>query len=79
MMMTLAKRIGYRGEIVIPKRVRELAGFTTRTEVVFFPVDNGIMMIPVRKSLSELSGLFSDLKTKNSKKLDEEMFEFIGR
>ncbi|MFH1916184.1 MAG: AbrB/MazE/SpoVT family DNA-binding domain-containing protein [Nanoarchaeota archaeon] len=77
--MTLAKRIGARGEVVIPKDVRERAGLTSNTEVVFFPVENGVMMVPVRKSLSELAGLFSDFKIKNRKKLEYQMFEFLGR
>jgi AbrB family looped-hinge helix DNA binding protein len=76
-MTTASKKMGDRGEIVIPKRIREEAGIDRGSTVEIVPLHKSILIIPVRK-LSETAGLFKDMKTKNLKELDSAYFEYMS-
>ncbi|MGQ4891681.1 MAG: AbrB/MazE/SpoVT family DNA-binding domain-containing protein [Candidatus Njordarchaeia archaeon] len=54
-------RISSKGQIVIPKKIREMLNLREGDEVIMFVVDDGILIKKKRKvSLSELRGILAD-------------------
>lgn len=69
-MLTLTKRIGHKGELVIPKDIREQLGLKPNSKVEIILTNGGVLVVPLNKRLSDFRGLFSDKGVKNIKKLD---------
>ncbi len=72
------KKISERGEIVIPKSIREEQGISSDSEIEIISVNGGIMLIPLKKKLGELAGLFGDKGVKNIKDLDLSIHELLA-
>lgn len=69
----MRKKLGQRGEIVLPKEWREELGLLPESEVEINKTGSGLVIIePVKKDFRHLAGLF---KTKTSKIKDPEKFE----
>lgn len=78
--MTLCiKRLGERGEIVIPKRIREEKGLKPNTKIEIIVGKNGILLVPVENDLRKLRGLFGELSKTNIKEMDLIYHELLAR
>jgi len=77
-MKAYVKKVGARGEVVIPKSIRNEKGLETNSRLEIIPTKNGILMIPIRKKVSELAGLFGDLGVKNVDELDAITHELLA-
>ena len=77
MEMTL-KKIGKRGEIVIPKNMRKEKGMEVNSRVEVIDLKNGILIVPLKKKLGDLAGLFGDKGVKNVEELDAITHEFFA-
>ena len=64
------KRIGYKGELVIPKNIRQQQGLKPNSKVEIISTSNGILLVPLTKKLSDFKGLFGSKGVKDIKKLD---------
>ncbi len=72
------KLIGDRGEIVIPKNIRQLAGLSLHTPVEIIPVKRGVLLIPLKKKMKDFAGLFGNKGVKNIKELDSVTEQLIA-
>ncbi len=77
-MEMILKRIGKRGEIVIPKNMRKEKGMEINTKVEVIDLKNGILIVPLKKKLGDLVGLFGDKGVKNIEELDVITHEFFA-
>lgn len=78
-MTTASKKMGARGVIVIPKKIREESGIGCGSRIEIVPMNNGALIIPV-KNFSETSGLFKDIRSKkmSMKQLDMAYLDYIS-
>ena len=76
-MTSASKKIGDRGEIVIPKNIREKVGLKEGCPIEIVQLNNSILIIPVKK-LSETAGLFKHHRKTNIKELDMAYFEYMS-
>jgi len=74
----ITKTVGSKGEIVIPKSVREKSGLKPKQKVEIMSTKSGILIIPLVKDIGELRGLFGKGGVKNMKKIEEIMFDVMG-
>ena len=74
----ITKTVGSKGEIVIPKSVREKSGLKPKQKVEIMSTKSGILIIPLVKDIGELRGLFGKGGVKNMKKIEEVMFDVMG-
>ena len=72
------KKIGKRGEIVIPKNMRKGKGMEINAKVEIINLKNGILIVPIQKKFGDLAGLFGDKGVKNIKELDAVTHEFFA-
>lgn len=77
-MATATKIIGNKGELVIPKSLRKEAGIKPRQKVEIIPTRNGLLIVPLRKKLSDFAGLFGNKGVKNIKELDAAIHELLA-
>jgi len=54
----MTSRVGRKGQIVIPKALRDAMGLAPGDEVTFAPVDDGVLVQP-RRTLGSLRGSFA--------------------
>ena len=76
-MATFIKKIGSKGELVIPKCMRKAEGLDANTRVRIFRTDGAIIIVPLKKSFRDLAGLFGKGGV-NHKELDDLMFEVMA-
>lgn len=76
-MVSRTKEVGSKGEIVIPKEIREKHGIKPKQKVEIMTTKNGILIIPLAKDIGELRGLFGKGGVKNIKKIEEIMFDVM--
>ena len=76
-MTSYIKKIGNRGELVIPKSIRKSEGLTENTKVRVFKANGAIVLVPIKKSFRDLAGLFGKGGV-DHKRLDEIMFEAMA-
>ncbi|MES2615408.1 MAG: AbrB/MazE/SpoVT family DNA-binding domain-containing protein [Bdellovibrionota bacterium] len=75
---TFQATVSSKGQIVIPKEVREALGFYTGTEVMVRTREDGIVeIVPVKKNLSDLFKMFPKKYEKNRKSDDELIMQAI--
>lgn len=55
----MTHRVGAKGQVVIPKELRDELGIHPGTEVVFLPDGGGVRVVPVQRALDELRGMFA--------------------
>ncbi len=53
-----------KGQITIPKAVRDALGLSAGDRVEFVGTDNGFVMAPVKRDLAALCGMFKGRRTK---------------
>ena len=79
-------RISSKGQIVIPKEIRERCGFKKGVEVVIKPVSETKLIIERVPRLSELFGVFEEVKItevlskerERESKIEEERFRELS-
>jgi len=74
----ITKIVGSKGEILIPKTVREKSGIKPKQKVEIIASKNGILIIPLVKDITELRGLFKNEGYKNKKSVDDILFEMMA-
>ena len=72
------KRISNKGEIVIPKSIREEKGLKINSKVEVISTKNAIIIMPLKKKIRELAGLFGEKGIKNQKDLDAVTFDLLS-
>ena len=77
-MVICMKRMGNRGEIVIPKKMREEKGFEIDGEVSIVPTKRGVLLIPASgKKAEDFVGIFGKHKIGDLDKLNREVDAFM--
>ena len=77
--MTLyIKKVGEKGEIVIPKIIRKQKGLEVNSKIEILPTKNGILLIPIKRKFSELAGLFGNKGVKDIEELDATTHELLS-
>jgi len=66
----VVKKVGGKGEVVIPERMRKELGLKKDSAVEFILIKNAIMLVPAKKNFKEMVGLFSNKGVKNIRELD---------
>ena len=77
-MITCTKRVGNKGEILIPKNVREAIGIKPRQKVEIISSKNGLFIVPLVNDIKELRGLFGKEGIKNLNKVEDIMLEIMA-
>ena len=77
-MLSRTKTVGSKGEIVIPKSIREETGLKPKQKVEIMSTKNGILIIPLVKDIRELRGLFGKGGIKNLSKIEDIMFDVMA-
>jgi len=77
-MLSRTKTVGSKGEIVIPKSIREETGLKPKQKVEIMSTRNGILVIPLVKDIRELRGLFGKGGIKNLSKIEDIMFDVMA-
>lgn len=77
-MLSATKEIGSKGEIVIPKEIREKYGIKPKQKMEIISSKNGILLIPLVKNIKELRGLFGKEGYKHEKEIDDILFEVMA-
>jgi len=77
-MVTTVKKIGNKGEIVIPKEIREEIGLEPNNKVEIVSTKDRIVIIPLVKDVRELAGLFGRKKIKDMGELDRTIDELMA-
>lgn len=72
------KRIGSKGEIIIPKSIRKEKGLETSSKLEIIPTKDCILLIPIKEKLRDLAGLFGEKGVKNIKNLDAITHELLS-
>ena len=73
----MTSRVGPKGQVVIPKPIRDRLGIRPGDEVVFVPEEGGVRIEPAR-DLSDLAGRFAglslreELETEHRRELERE-------
>ena len=78
-MLSYTKIVGSKGEVVIPKDIRNQQGLKPNSKVEVLSINNGILLIPLNKKLSEFRGLFGKKGINNIRKLDILTHELMYR
>lgn len=53
-----------KGQITIPKRVRDALGLTAGDRVDFVDAERGVLMVPAKRDLTTLRGMFNGRRRK---------------
>ena len=77
-MITATKTVGSKGEIVIPKNLRKEVGIKPNQKVEIIPTRSGLLIIPLRKKLSDFAGYFGNKGINNIKELDATIHELLA-
>ncbi|RLB32096.1 MAG: AbrB/MazE/SpoVT family DNA-binding domain-containing protein [Deltaproteobacteria bacterium] len=70
-------KIGERGQVTIPKAIRERYGFLPNREVEFVPTDKGVLLRKVTKTWSPVDKVYGILK--RQERTDEIIEAMRGR
>ena len=77
-MITRTKIVGDKGEILIPKDLREESGIKPKQKVEIISSKNGILIIPLVDDIRELRGLFKKEGYKHKKDIDNILFKIMA-
>ena len=77
-MISSTKEIGSKGEIVIPKEIREKCGMKPKQKVEIISSKSGILIVPLVKNIKELRGLFKKEGYKHEKEVDDILFKVMA-
>lgn len=71
-MQIIEKKLGSKGEVVLPKSVRQVSNIKPGEKVVIEVLENGqIIIMPKKKNLSKLIGSFEPKHKVNWKRVEE--------
>lgn len=62
----MTHRIGSKGQVVIPKQLRESTGMEPGVKVEFEATERGVLIRPAETDFAELRGMFRDLNLAES-------------
>ena len=74
----ITKTIGSKGEIVIPKSVREKSGLKPKQKVEIISSKSGILIVPLVKDIQDLRGLFKKEGYKHEEDVDDILFNMMA-
>ncbi len=74
----ITKIVGSKGEIVIPKSVREKSGLKPKQKVEIISSKNGILIVPLIKDIKNLRGLFKREGYTHEKDVDDILFDMMA-
>lgn len=77
-MNTCTKVVGNKGEILIPKGLREESGIKPKQKVEIIGSKSGIFIVPLVKDIKELRGLFKKEGYKHKKDVDDLLFRVMA-
>lgn len=77
-MITCTKIVGDKGEILIPKDVREESGIKPRQKVEIISSKKGVLIVPLVNDIRELRGLFRKEGYKHQKDINDMLFEIMA-
>lgn len=72
-------KVGERGQVTIPKHLRERYGLQKDTEVEFVPEDSGIRIQKQTRGKHPVESMRGIIKLKYAKSVDEYIEEIRGR
>lgn len=76
-MITCTKKVSNKGEILIPKNLREESGIKPKQRVEIISSKNGVFIIPLVSDIKDLRGLFGKSGIKNLNKIEDIMLEVM--
>ena len=77
-MITRTKMVGIKGEILIPKELRERSGIQPKQKVEIISSKNGILIVPLVHDIKQLRGLFKKEGYRNEKDIDSVLFKLMA-
>ena len=77
-MLTRTKIVGNKGEILIPKELREESGIKPKQKIEIISSKSGIFIVPLVKDIGELRGLFKKEGYKHKKNVDDLLFRVMS-
>ena len=77
-MITRTKIVGDKGEILIPKDLREESGIKPKQKVEIISSKNGVLIVPLVDNIRELRGLFKKEGYKHKKDIDNILFKIMA-
>ena len=77
-MITRTKIVGDKGEILIPKDIREESGIKPKQKVEIISSKNGVLIVPLVKDIRELRGLFKKEGYRHKKDIDNLLFKMMA-
>ena len=77
-MLTRTKMVGKKGEILIPKELREKSGIQPKQKVELISSKNGILIVPLVNDVKQLRGLFKKEGYKHEKDIDSVLFKLMA-
>ena len=77
-MITRTKMVGKKGEILIPKELREKSGIKPKQKVEIISSKNGILIVPLLNDVKQLRGLFKKEGYRHEKDIDGILFKLIA-
>lgn len=77
-MITCTKIVGDKGEILIPKDLREESGIRPKQKVEIISSKNGVLIVPLVNDIRELRGLFKKDGYKHEKDIDNILFKIMA-
>lgn len=77
-MLTHTKIVGKKGEILIPKELREKSGIQPKQKVELISSKNGILIVPLVNDVKQLRGLFKKEGYRHEKDIDSVLFKLMA-
>ena len=77
-MITRTKMVGKKGEILIPKELREKSGIQPKQKVELISSKNGILIVPLVDDIKHLRGLFKKEGYKHDRDVDKVLFRLMA-
>ena len=77
-MITRTKMIGNKGEILIPKELREKSGIRPKQKVELISSKNGILIVPLVNDIKQLKGLFKKEGYRHEKDIEIVLFKLMA-
>lgn len=77
-MLTSTKTVGNKGEVLIPKGLREESGIKPKQKVEIISSKHGVFIVPLVKDIKELRGLFGKEGYKHKKEVDDLLFRVMA-
>lgn len=76
-MISSTKTIGSKGEIVIPRNIREKNGLEPNSKIQIISTNSGIVILPLKKNFKELSAIFKKTNLDNLNEIENLAFDMM--